>query len=88
MIARFGCQLEIVSDQATHFRNETMNTMIEELMIKHSNFSHYYPRFKGQAKSTNKTLKGLLTKIVQDQTYYWDKKLVSTLYSLGIPNTF
>ena len=35
-------------------------------MIKHRKSTPYYPRCDGQANSTNKTLKEILTKIVQN----------------------
>ena len=77
VIARFGCPLEIVSDQGTHFMNEIIENLTHTFMIKHRKSTPYYPRCNGQAESTNKTLKGILTKIVQDAPHDWDRKLVS-----------
>ena len=71
VIAQFGCPLEIVSDQGTHFMNEIIENLTHTFMIKHRKSTPYYPRYNGQAEGTNKTLKGILTKIVQDTPYDW-----------------
>ena len=81
VIARFGCPLEIVSDQGTHFINEVIQYLTQRLMIKHRKSTPYYPRSNGLAESTNKTLKGILTKIVQQEPHNWDRKLVSALWA-------
>lgn len=52
IIARFGCPLEIVSDQGSHFLNETMEILTSTFMIKHRKSTTYYPRCNGQAEST------------------------------------
>ena len=82
VIARFGCPLEIVSDQGTHFINEVIQYLTQRLMIKHQKFTPYYPCSNGLAESTNKTLKAILTKIVQQEPYNWDRKLVFS--SMGL----
>ena len=81
VIARFGCPLEIVSDQGTHFINEVIEYLTQKLMIKHRKSTPYYPRSNGLAESTNKTLKGILTKIVQQEPHNWDRKLISALWA-------
>ena len=81
VISRFGFPLEIVSDQGSHFFNEIIENMMHTFMIKHQKCTPYYPRCNGQAKSTKKTLKGILTKIVQDEPHDWDQKLVSALWA-------
>ena len=50
-------------------------------MIKHRKSNPYYPHSNGLAESTNKTLKGILTKIVQQEPHNWDRKLVSALWA-------
>lgn len=77
VIARFGCPLEIVSDQGRHFMNAVIKHLTHTFMIKHRKSTPYYPRCN---ESTNKTRKGILTKIVQDEPHYWDKKLISALW--------
>ena len=81
VIARFGCPLEIVSDQGGHFINEVIKHLTKTFMIKHRKSTPYYPKCNGQEESTNKTLKGVLTKIVQDEPHDWDRKLVSALWA-------
>lgn len=64
VIFKFGYPLEIVSDKATHFINETIEALTQEFMIRHRKSLPYYPRCSGEAESTNKTLKGILIKSV------------------------
>ena len=75
VIARFGCPLEIVSDQGTHFINEVIEYLTQKLMIKHRKSTPYYPQSNGLAESTNKTLNGILTKIVQQEPHNWIESL-------------
>ena len=52
--------------------NEVIENLTHTFIIKHQKSAPYYPRCNGQAESTNKTLKGILTKIVQDAPHDWD----------------
>ena len=61
--------------------NEVIEHLTQNLMIKHKKSTPYYPRCNGQAESTNKTLKGILTKIVQDEPHDWDQKLIVALWA-------
>ena len=66
IITKHSCPLELVSDQGSHFLNETMEALIRVFhQTKHRKSTTYYPRCNGQAESTNKTLKKILTKMAQ-----------------------
>ena len=47
-------------------------------MVVHKKLTPYHPQANGQAKSTNKILKTMLTKIVSDAKIDWGLKLHST----------
>ena len=81
IITRFGCPLELVSDQGTHFINELVKALTKTFHIKHRRATTYYPRCNGQAESTNKTLKRILTKMVQTRKGSWDTHLLSALWA-------
>ena len=72
VITRYGCPLEIVSDQGIHFLNETVEALTEAFQIKHRKATTYYPRCNGQAESTNKVLKRILTKMMKSIKGHWD----------------
>ncbi len=44
----------------------------------------YYPKGNGQAKSTNKVLGTLLTKLISENKTYWDEHLFIVLFSYKI----
>ena len=79
IITRYSCPLELASDQGTHFLNETMEALTQEFQINHRKSTTYYPRCNGQAESTNKTLKSILTKMAQTSKGSWDMHLHSAL---------
>ena len=73
---------EIIAHQGGHFINETSKTLVWEFVIKHQKSTTYYPRCNGQAKSTNKTLKTILMKMVQQQpSQKWDLNLKTSLWA-------
>ncbi|MCO5581762.1 hypothetical protein L7F22_035650 [Adiantum nelumboides] len=84
IICRYGCPIEIVSDQGTHFINDTIEILSELYSIKHKKSTPYYPRCNGQAESSNKTIKSIMTKIVQDEPHNWDEKLQTALWAYRI----
>lgn len=58
-----------------------MENLAKTFAVKHRKSTTYYPRCNGEAETTNKTLKGILTKIVQKQPHDWDRKLVAALWA-------
>jgi hypothetical protein len=53
-------------------------------MFKHVSFTTYYPQGNGQAKSTNKIISRLLTKLVNEKKVDWDEHLSTILFSYKI----
>ncbi|MCO5600016.1 hypothetical protein L7F22_054124 [Adiantum nelumboides] len=85
IICKYGCPIEIVSNQGTHFINDTIDILIELYSIKHRKSTPYYPRCNprcnGQAESSNKTIKTILTKTVQNEHHNWDEQLQTALWA-------
>ena len=81
VITRFGCPLEIISDQGSHFLNEVIAHLLGEFMVTHRKSSPYYPRCNGQAESTNKVLCAVLTKIIAASRSDWSIKLQAALWA-------
>ena len=42
-ITRFGCPLTLISDQGTHFINQTIEMLLKEFIIDHDKTSTYHP---------------------------------------------
>ena len=81
---RYGLPTEIVSDQGLHFLNETIEFLLEKFMVVHKKLAPYHPQANGQAKSTNKILGAVLTKIVKDRRSNWELKLHAILWAYRV----
>ena len=81
IITRFGCLIEIVTDQGTHFINEVITVLLSTFLVVHHKSTPYYPRGNGQAKIKNKLLSAILTKICEVKRNDWEHKLHATLWA-------
>jgi hypothetical protein len=64
VLAKFGCPFIFVNGQGTHFINEAIEILMTHFLFQHISFTTYYLQGNGQAKSTNKVIGLLLTKLV------------------------
>jgi hypothetical protein len=84
IITKFGCPMELINDQGSHFINETIKIFIVEFMINHKKATAYYPQGCGQVENTNKVLEGILTKLIDSHHMNWDVKLPTALWAYRI----
>jgi hypothetical protein len=66
ILTKFGCPIIIVTYQGIHFINNVIHYLTNHFILKHVSSIVYYPQGNGQAKSTNKVLGTLLTKLVNE----------------------
>ena len=78
---RFGCPIELISDQGSHFLNSVVRELTLHYAVVHKKSTPYYPQANGLAESTNKTLQNILRKIVNENRTDWDTKLHSALWA-------
>ena len=57
---------------------------MDELMVIHKKLAPYHPQANGQAKSTNKILGTILTKIFNDKRFDWELKLNVALWTYRV----
>jgi hypothetical protein len=82
IITKFRCPTHLVSEQGSHFNNETIKILIVEFMITHQYESTiYYPQGNGQMEFTNKTLKWIIIKLVNINLMDWDVILLTALWA-------
>ena len=81
VLTRFGCPLQLVSDQGSHFLNGTIQVLTEYFLLRHTTSTTYYPQGNGQVESTNKVIVKMLQKLVNDNRTDWDIQLYLVLFS-------
>ena len=81
IITKFRCPIELVSDQGSHFLNDTIQKLTKTVMVLHRKSTIYYPQANGQAESTKKVIKTTLTKMVNANRIDWDTKLHAELWA-------
>ena len=72
---RYGCPIELVSDQGGHFINHIIRELTTHYAVVHKKSTPYYPQANGLAESTNKILQTIPKKIVNENHTDWDYKL-------------
>ena len=78
---RFGCPIELISNQRMHFLNKVIYELTHHCAVIHKNNTPYYPQANGLAKSTNKMPQNILKKIVNENRIDWDTKLHNTMWA-------
>jgi hypothetical protein len=84
ILTKFRCPLTIVTNQGDHFINDAIKYLTNHFLLKHVSFTTYYPQGNRQAKSINKVLGTLLTKLVIENKINWDEHLSIMLFSYKI----
>ena len=78
---RFGCPLQIVSDNGTENINKVTNETLAKLKIDHVLTSVYYPQSNAKVEKFHRTLHDVLAKKADDQQT-WDLFLNQTLAAI------
>ncbi|XP_028052383.1 uncharacterized protein LOC114256884 [Camellia sinensis] len=71
IIYRFGLLQHIVADRGIVFFGEEVQALAKEYGIELSHSTPYYALGNGQAKSTNKVLKGITERMIEDKPRIW-----------------
>jgi hypothetical protein len=76
---RFGCPLQIVTDNGTENVNKVIKEVLTELNISHVTTSFYRPQGNSKVERFHRTLKDVLAKKIEDDLTSWDLYLNQTL---------
>ena len=78
-VSRFGAPESMHSDQGANFESKVFKEMCTLLGIEKTRTTAYHPQGNGQVENLNKSLKKMLTTLVDDNCRDWDEKLPSAL---------
>ena len=80
ILARFGCPIRIQTDNAATFKSKKMISFCHKYHINLNHFTAYYPQGTRLAKSSNKSLVGIIKKLLEDNKRAWHTKLKYALW--------
>jgi hypothetical protein len=72
---RFGVPRMVISDGGTHFIDRSFRKYLLKHGICHNVATPYHPQTSGQAKTSNKQIKNILQKTVNETGTKWKDKL-------------
>jgi hypothetical protein len=81
IICRHGCPKELLTDRGSHFVNEILRSLCQELGVKHKLSTSYHPQTNGLVERFNRTLCETLAKYAGESKDDWDLYLPSTLFA-------
>lgn len=81
VICRHGCPKEILTDRGTHFVNEMLDSLCQNLGTKHRLSTAYHPQTNGLVERFNRTLCEMLAKYANNHQDDWDAYLSSVLFA-------
>ncbi|XP_060669130.1 uncharacterized protein LOC132800141 [Ziziphus jujuba] len=79
IIHRFSISKTIIANRGMVFTGKAIETFIKEYEIKLTHLTPYFAQANSQAEATNKVLKGILEKMVDENPRNWHNLLYETL---------
>ncbi len=71
----------VISDGGSHFIDKTFRNFLQELGAQHNIATPYHPQTSGQAETSNKQIKNILQKTVDEMGKSWKNKLPDALWA-------
>ena len=75
----FGTPRLVISDGGPHFIDKTFQQFLVEYGVKHNIATPYHPKTSGQAETSNKQIKNILQKTMDEMGKKWKYKLHDVL---------
>ncbi|GJW26772.1 reverse transcriptase domain-containing protein [Tanacetum coccineum] len=75
LFARFGTPRAIISDRGTHFCNDQFAKVMSKYGVTHRLATAYHPQTSGQVEVSNRGLKHILERTVEENRASWSDKL-------------
>nr|GEU34175.1 reverse transcriptase domain-containing protein [Tanacetum cinerariifolium] len=81
LFSRFGTPKVIISDRGTHFCNDQFAKVMSKYGVTHRLSTAYHPQTSGQVEVTNRGLKRILERTVEENRASWTDKLNDALWA-------
>nr|GEV13161.1 reverse transcriptase domain-containing protein [Tanacetum cinerariifolium] len=81
LFSRFGTPKVIISDRGTHFFNDQFAKVMSKYGVTHRLSTAYHPQTSGQVEVTNRGLKRILERTVDENRALWTDKLDDDLWA-------
>jgi hypothetical protein len=78
---RYGVPQIVINDGGSHFIDRTFQKSLTELGVDHRIATPYHPQTSGQEKTSNKQIKNILQKTVNQMGRRWKSKLNEALWA-------
>jgi transposase InsO family protein len=81
IILRYGVPRIVISDGGSHFIDRAFRKTLSEVGVDHRIATPYHPQTTSQAETSNKQIKNILQKIVNQMGRSWRSKLSESLWA-------
>ena len=78
---RFRVPRMVISDGGTHFTDKNFHNYMSKHGIHHNVATPYHPQKSGQAETSNKQIKNILQKMVNEMETAWKDRLPDALWA-------
>jgi transposase InsO family protein len=78
---RYGVPRIVISDGGSHFIDQTFQNALTKVGVDHRISTPYHPQTSGQAETSNKQIKNILQKTVNQMGRSWRSKLSEALWA-------
>lgn len=82
IVTRYGCPLEILTDNGSEQVNRKVKETLKTMNINHITTSYYSPQANGRVERFHRTLHHVMSKQIQDNLQTWDLYLNQTLAAI------
>ena len=77
----YGCPRTIISDGGSHFNNVHFRALLKKYGVHHRVTTPYHPQENGQVEVSNREVKNILKKIIQQDEKDWAHKFSDALWA-------
>jgi transposase InsO family protein len=78
---RFRVLRIVISDGGTHFTGKNFHNYLSKHGIRHNVATPYHPQISGQAETSNKQIKNILQKTINEMGTAWKDRLPDELWA-------